>query len=110
MKSLVYWAPALPPPPYTSLMTRPVPAGLAVAGGVRASGPATIAKQSVAAPPRPHRRLDVLLKLLLLGAGRRASALWAWPAAAEGCREKGRGGRRRTDGADSREHAHPEGV
>ncbi len=32
MKSLVYVAPLLPPPPYTSLITRPVPAGFADAG------------------------------------------------------------------------------
>src|SRR6476661_7069715 len=57
-KSFLYVAPELPPPPYTSLMTRPVPAGLADADGVRpsrASGVTASARAVARAPPRRRR-------------------------------------------------------
>src|SRR6478672_7454571 len=47
MKSFFNVAPELPPPPYASLMTRPVPAGLAWAGSA-------VAVRPVTATPRPR--------------------------------------------------------
>src|SRR5689334_825171 len=54
-KSFLYVAPEFPPPPYTSLMTRPVPAGLADAAGMSPSGAATSARVAAATPPRTRR-------------------------------------------------------
>src|SRR5262245_18239330 len=47
-KSFVYGAPELPPPPYTWLITSPVPAVFAVAGETPTS------ETSIAATPRPR--------------------------------------------------------
>src|SRR5687768_1650296 len=59
MKSLVQVAPLLPPPPYTSLMTSPVPAGLAPApAGTRRSELATRAKTE-AGPTRRFQELSM---------------------------------------------------
>ncbi len=61
-KSFVYWAPELPPPPYTSLMTRFEPSGAACAGATRASGVTTSPKAVVAITALAPRRVNGLDK------------------------------------------------
>ena len=64
MKSLVYGAPVLPPPPYTSLMTSPVL--LAEAGATRARGAATSASPTAAVRAVAQREWEGRVTLILL--------------------------------------------
>src|SRR6476469_9969724 len=89
-------------------MTRPVPAGLAEAGAVKASGVATSAMQTAATPPLPQRRDDVLVTQFSLC---RQHGLA--PCGHGRLQPSGSGGEEGVvdgaDGTDSRDHAVPPG-